>query len=118
MLSNFGLDPEAHVLNDCKKFSYSSTVTSFTKNEIPNTTSVGIIMKTPYRNAKLLNLKRGRDRIGQIPLLSKRRTFWNEKTEQLATKNETCKLDKTTIRGIIDVSWTLRKTSLIVIDAR
>jgi hypothetical protein len=118
MLSNFGLDPEAHVLNDCKKFSYSSTVTSFTKNEIPNTTSVGIIMKTPYRNAKLRNLKRGRDRIGQIPLLSKRRTFWDEKTEQLATKNETCKLDKTTIGGIIDVSWTLRKTSLIVIDAR
>ena len=107
MRLNFGLDPKA--------------VTSSTKNEVPNTTSVGIIMKTPYRNAKLRNFKIFSEKeiaSAKSPLECKRRTFWNGKAEQLATKNDTCKLDKTTIGGIIDVSWTLRKTSFFLIDAR
>ena len=51
-------------------------------------------------------------------LEKKRRRFWNEKVEQLATSTKTAKCNKTTIGRIIDVSWTLRKTSLIEGDAK
>lgn len=111
----FYLGPEPDV--PCKKPHSGSP----DKNEIPDTKSVGILMKTPYRNAKLCNLKiKSHEEIASAksPLETKRRRFWNEKADQLATKSETCKLDKTTIGGIIDVSWTLRKTSLIEVDAR
>ena len=78
-------------------------------------------MKTPYRNAKLRNLKIFTEEeinSANSHLESKRRRFWNEKAEQLARKNETYNLDKTTIGGIIDVSWTLRKTTFIEVDAK
>ena len=86
------------------------------------TKTVGsVLMGSQYRNARMRNLKIYSDEeVASVksPLEGKRRRFWNEKAEQLATKSETCKLDKSTIGGIIDVSWTLRKTSLIELDAR
>ena len=48
----------------------------------------------------------------------KRRRFWNEKAEQVAKSSKTSHCSKTTIAGIIDVAWTLRKTSLIEGEAR
>ena len=43
-----------------------------------------------------------------------RRKFWNDKAEQLASlKQERSVMNKTTVSGIIDVSWTLRKTAII-----
>lgn len=48
----------------------------------------------------------------------KRRRFWNEKAEQLAKSPKTSHCGKTTIAGIIDVAWTLRKTSFIEGEAR
>ena len=43
-----------------------------------------------------------------------RRKFWNHKAEQLASlKPERSGMNKTTVSGIIDVSWTLRKTAII-----
>ncbi len=54
----------------------------------------------------------------QAPLEKKRRRFWNEKAEQLAKSPKTCHLNKTTITGVIDVSWTMKKTSFIEGDAR
>ena len=43
-----------------------------------------------------------------------RRKFWNDKAEQLASlKPERSGMNKTTVSGIIDVSWTLRKTAII-----
>ena len=48
----------------------------------------------------------------------KRRHFWNEKAEQVAKSSKTSHCSKTTIAGIIDVAWTLRKTSLIEGEAR
>ena len=48
----------------------------------------------------------------------KRRRFCNEKAEQLAKSSKTSHCGKTTIAGIIDVAWTLRKTSFIEGEAR
>ena len=48
----------------------------------------------------------------------KRRRFWNEKAEQLVKSCKTSHCGKTTIAGIIDVAWTLRKTSFIEGGAR
>ena len=47
-----------------------------------------------------------------------RRHFWNEKAEQLATRQATAGQSKSTLIGIIDVAWTLRKTALIDVKAR
>ena len=46
-----------------------------------------------------------------------RRNFWNVKAEQLCTKTKTACLNKQILMGIIDVSWTLRKTALIEEEA-
>ena len=54
----------------------------------------------------------------QAHLERKRRRFWNEKAEQLAKCPKTSHCNKTTIAGIIDVSWTMKKTSLIETEAR
>ena len=48
----------------------------------------------------------------------KRRLFCKEKAEQLAKCPKTSHCNKTTIPGIIDVSWTIKKTSLIETEAR
>ena len=47
-----------------------------------------------------------------------RRQFWNEKAEQLCSHSETANLSKTTINGIIDTAWTLKRTSLYRDEAR
>ena len=47
-----------------------------------------------------------------------RRHFWNEKAEQLTTRQETAGQSKSTLIGIIDVAWTLRTTALIDVEAR
>lgn len=47
-----------------------------------------------------------------------RRRLWNEKAEQVTTKRKTAGLDKLTLIGIIDVSWTMGKTSLIEDESR
>lgn len=48
----------------------------------------------------------------------KRRQFWNEKADQLAKNKETRDQSKTALCGIIDVSWTLRKTSMLEAEAK
>ncbi len=55
---------------------------------------------------------------GKSELEQARRQFSNEKAEQLCTRSGTANLGKTTIFGIIDVAWTLRKTSLLLDEAR
>ena len=50
-------------------------------------------------------------------LEQRRRKFWNEKVEQLCTDSSTTSLDKTTIYGMVDVSWTLRKSSMLETEA-
>ena len=55
---------------------------------------------------------------GKSELEQARRQFSNEKAEQLCTRSETANLGKTTIYGIIDVAWTLRKTLLLLDEAR
>ena len=47
-----------------------------------------------------------------------RRQFWNDKAELLASRAETSKMGKTTIAGLIDTAWTLRKTLLLFDDAQ
>ena len=48
----------------------------------------------------------------------KRRRFCKEKAEHLAKSSKTSHCGKITIAGIIDVAWTLRKTSFIEGEAR
>lgn len=84
--------------------------------------TVNVLMEMPYKNARMKNIKIfSREEIASpnvAPLERKRRQFWNDKAEQLVSKSETSGLDKTTIRGIIDVSWRLRKTSLLEMETR
>ena len=47
-----------------------------------------------------------------------RRQFWNEKCEQLCTRSETANQGKYAITGIVDVAWTLRKTTLLEEESR
>ena len=47
-----------------------------------------------------------------------RRQFWNEKAEFLCARSETAHLKKTELYGMIDVAWTLRKTTLLKHDAK
>ena len=48
----------------------------------------------------------------------KRRRFWNKKADQLAKNKETRDQSKTALCGIIDVSWTLRNTSMLEAEAK
>ena len=80
-----------------------------------------MLKKNKYINAKLKNIKIYSDKEIESPqahLERKRRRFWNEEAEQLARCPKTSPGNKTTIAGIIDVSWTMKKTSLIETDAR
>ena len=47
-----------------------------------------------------------------------RRQFWNEKCEQLCTCSETANQGKYAITGVIDVAWTLRKTTMLTDECR
>ena len=74
-----------------------------------------------YLNAKMKNMKVYTEQELKSPqseLERKRRRFWNDKAEQLAKSPKTSHCNKTTLAGIIDVSWTLRKTGMIEGDAR
>lgn len=89
--------------------------------EVKATLFTDVLGKNQFTNAKMKNLKiYSEQEINGSPsqLEKKRRRFWNEKAEQLATSAKTSKCNNTTISGIIHVSWTLRKTSLIEEDAK
>ena len=80
-----------------------------------------MLKKNKYINAKPKNIKIYSDKETESPqahLERKRRRFWNEEAEQLAKCPKTSHGNKTTIAGIIDVSWTMKKTSLIETEAR
>lgn len=90
--------------------------------KIPKLTSVTQeLMTHKYRNAKMKNLKiYSEEEINTAPskMERTRRHFWNEKAEQLTTRQATAGQSKSTLIGIIDVAWTLRKTALIDVEAR
>lgn len=72
-------------------------------------------------NAKMKNMKVYTEQeltSPQSELERKRHHFWNDKAEQLAKSPKTSHCNKTTLAGIIDISWTLRKTGMIEGDAR
>lgn len=74
-----------------------------------------------YRNAKLKQFKIfTEEEIGRAGsnMERRRREFWNNKAEQICTNKETSRLGKTAMTGIIDVSWTLRKTTFIEEDVK
>ena len=78
-------------------------------------------MQSSFKYAKMNNWKIYSEKEINSPTVElerKRRAFWNKKAEQLASTPKTSKLNKTTMAGIIDVSWTLRKTSLIEADVK
>ena len=80
-----------------------------------------MLKKNKYINAKMKNIKIYSDKEIESPqahLERKRRRFWNEKAAQLAKCPKMSHCNKTTIAGIIDVSWTMKKTSLIETEAR
>ena len=69
-----------------------------------------------YRNAKMKKMKiySKKEIDNATSVMEKtRRNFWNVKAEQLCTQATTACLNKQILMGIIDVSWTLRKTALI-----
>ena len=47
----------------------------------------------------------------------KKRLFWNEKMEQLCSDPKQARHDKTTLCGMVDVSWTLRKSGMLETEA-
>ena len=47
----------------------------------------------------------------------KRRLFWNEKMEQPCSDPKQARHDKTTLCGMVDVSWTLRKSGMLETEA-
>ena len=80
-----------------------------------------VLGKGTYQHAKMKNIKIYSEQeieSSKSELEKKRRIFWNEKAEQLSKSQMTYNLPKTTLIGIIDVSWTLRKTALIEGEAR
>ena len=76
-----------------------------------------VLMKdNKYRNAKMKKMKIYSEKEvynATSEMEKTRRNFWNEKAEQLCTQTKTAGQNKQTLMGIIDVSWTLRKTALI-----
>lgn len=74
-------------------------------------------MSNPYRHAKMKRWKvftEAEIAGASSKMEQTRRKFWNDKAEQLASlKPERSGMNKTTVSGIIDVSWTLRKTAII-----
>lgn len=85
------------------------------------TTVMDVLRDNKYINAKMKNIKIYTEEEIASPkseMERKRRLVWNEKAEQLSKSSKTSNCGKTTIAGIIDVSWTLRKTSFIEGEAR
>ena len=85
------------------------------------TITEALMRANKYHNATLKKLKIYTDEeidAANSEMERKRRRFWNNKAEQVATSKKTANLKKTTQMGIIDVAWTLRKTAFIETDAR
>ncbi|CAB4026854.1 Hypothetical predicted protein [Paramuricea clavata] len=79
------------------------------------------LMDDQFRHAKMKGIKIFKEeeiKKSKAELERIRKRFWNEKAEQLSTHPSTAKLSKSAFNGIIDVAWTLRKTSFIEDDAR
>ena len=97
--------------------SSSTTQSSGTQKTITE----ALMRANKYHNATLKKLKIYTDEeinAANSEMERKRRRFWNNKAEQVATSKKTANLKKTTQMGIIDVAWTLRKTAFIETDAR
>lgn len=77
-------------------------------------------MQLPYCHAKAKNLKLySQEDINSTSGLEKKWCeFWNEKAKQLAKNKKTRQQSKTALTGIIDVSWTLHKTSMLETEAK
>ena len=89
--------------------------------EEKKTTSVNdVLMQTPYYHAKTNNMKiySPKEIESATGMEKKRRQFWNDKAEQLAQNKKTRNQSKTVLSGLIDVSWTLRKTSMLESDVK
>ena len=79
-----------------------------------------VLMRTPYYHAKTNNMKiySPKEIESATGMEKKRRQFWNDKAEQLAQNQKTRNQSKTVLSGLIDVSWTLRKTSMLESDVK
>ena len=91
------------------------------EQEEKKTTSVNdVLMQTPYYHAKTNNMKiySPKEIESATGMEKKRRQFWNDKAEQLAQNKKTRNQSKTVLSGLIDVSWTLRKTSMLESDVK
>ena len=79
-----------------------------------------VLMRTPYYHAKTNNMKiySPKEIESATGMEKKRRQFWNDKAEQLAQNKKTRNQSKTVLSGLIDVSWTLRKTSMLESDVK
>lgn len=91
------------------------------EQEEKKTTSVNdVLMRTPYYHAKTNNMKiySPKEIESATGMEKKRRQFWNDKAEQLAQNKKTRNQSKTVLSGLIDVSWTLRKTSMLESDVK
>lgn len=79
-----------------------------------------VLMQTPYRHARAKNIKiyTSKEIDSASGMEKKRRQFWNEKADQLSKNKETRDQSKTALCGIIDVSWTLKKTLMLEAEAR
>lgn len=80
-----------------------------------------VLRDNKYINAKMKNIKIYTEEEIASPKFEmerKRRRFWKEKAERLSKSSKTSHCGKTTIAGIIDISWTLWKTSFIEGEAR
>ena len=74
-----------------------------------------VLMRTPYYHAKTNNMKiySPKEIESATGMEKKQRQFGNDKAEQLAQNKKTRNQSKTVLSGLIDVSWTLRKTSML-----
>ena len=85
-------------------------IVSFTdedQNETRESIVTSKLMRDPFHHPRMRRLK-----------ICKEEEITDTKAEQLGTHPSTANLAKSAIHGIIDVAWTLRKTSFIEDDAR
>ncbi|CAH3195265.1 unnamed protein product [Porites evermanni] len=100
---------------------HCSTAETIAEQEEKKTKSVNdVLMRTPYYHAKTNNMKiySPKEIESATGMEKKRRQFWNDKAEQLAQNQKTRNQSKTVLSGLIDVSWTLRKTSMLESDVK
>ena len=79
-----------------------------------------LLQQNSFKNAKMKGVKIYTDseiQQARSDLERKRRLFWNEKMEQLCSDPKQARHDKTTLCGMVDVSWTLRKSGMLETEA-